>query len=37
MILTIIPTNLVANLLLSLFCPLTETENKNETFRKLVV
>ena len=30
MILTIIPTYSVANLVLSIFCPFTETKNKNQ-------
>ena len=36
-IVTIIPTNLAAKLLLSLFCPFIETKNKNKIFSKLVV
>ena len=34
---TIIPTNLVTNSLLSLSCPLVETKNKNQVLSKLVV
>ena len=37
MIVTIIPTNLVTNSLLSLFCPFTGPKNKNQIFSKLVV
>ena len=36
-IVTIIPTNLVTNSLLFLFCPFIETKNKNQVFSKLVV
>ena len=36
-IVTIIPTNLVANSLLSLFGAFIETKNKNQVFSKLVV
>ena len=35
-IVTIIPTNFVANSLLSLFCPAIQIKNKNETLTKLV-
>ena len=34
---TIIPTNLVTNSLLSFFCNFIETKNKNQIFSKLVV
>ena len=37
MIVTIIPTNLVTNSLLSLFCPFIETKIKNQVLSKLVV
>ena len=36
MILTIIPTYSVANSVLSLLCPFTETKNKNQILSKLV-
>ena len=36
-IVTIIPTNLVANSLLSHFFPFRETNNKNQVFSNLVV
>ena len=36
-IVIIIPANLFMNLLLSLFFPLIETKNKNQSFSKLVV
>ena len=34
---TLIPTNLVTNLLLSLFCPFVAINNKNKIFIKFVV
>ena len=34
---TIIFTNLIINSLLSLFCPLLETKNKNQIFSKLMI
>ena len=37
MTVTIIPTNLVTNSLLSLFCPFMETKNKNQILSKVVV
>ena len=37
LIVTIIATNVVANSLLSLFCPALETKNKNQVLTKLVV
>ena len=36
-IITIIPTDLVANLFFSFFCPFLQTTNKNLVFSKLVV
>ena len=35
--LTVIPTDLVRNSLLSSFCPFLQTKNKNQVFSKLVV
>ena len=37
MIATIIPTNFVTNLLLSLYRPFIETKNKDQIFSNLVV
>ena len=34
---TIIPTDLVTNSLLSIFCSFLETKNKNQVFNRLVV
>ena len=36
-IVAVIPADLVANLLLSSFCPFLQTKNKNQVFTKLVV
>ena len=36
-IVTIIPTDLVANSLLSFFCPFLQTKNKNHVFSKFVI
>ena len=35
MIVTIIPTNLITNSLLSLFCTFIETKNKNQNFQQV--
>ena len=34
---TMIPTNLVTNLILFLFCPFVESKNKNQISSKLVI